>query len=290
MRICIYILACAILLLSASPVLAQKKIKNSLLWKISGKQLTAPSYIFGTFHLMCKSDFVISPALKEKIQSSQQFYGELDMDDPSMQTTLMKQMRLKDNHLKALMREDEYKAVSDSFRSITGMPLAMFDQFSPFIPLSLLTLNSIGCADRIQPEGEFVKLAKDNALPILGLETVDDQVHAINSQPLDSQIIALRKIALNYDSVKLMMVKMISVYKENHIEKLYQFMKDNGDGTDHFEQEMLIKRNRKWIPVMTKAMQEKPSFFAVGAGHLGGKEGVVALLKEQGYKVTPVRY
>ncbi len=268
---------------------AQKPPVSSLLWKISGKGLQQPSYIFGTFHIMCKSDFTISPALEAKIKTAKQFYGELDMDDPGMQMTLMTKMRLQETSLAKLLGDEDYKAVSDSFKSITGMPLQLFNQFSPFMPMSLLAISSIKCADRIQPETEFVTIAKNNQLPILGLETIDDQLKAINAQPLDSQVLAFKQTVLKYDSVQQMMVKMIQVYKQNNAEKIYRFIMDNG-GTNDFETAMLVVRNKKWIPVIKNAVMDKPSFFAVGAGHLGGKQGVIALLKKEGYTLTPVLY
>ncbi len=172
---------------------AQKKPASSLLWKISGNGLKHPSYLFGTFHIMCKTDFSVSPALEEKITSTEQFYGELDMDDPGMQLNLMSKMRLQGTTLSQLLGETDFTSVSDSFQRITGMSLQMMNQFSPFMPMSLLTISSIKCTDRIQPETEFVNIAKKNKLPILGLETVDDQMAAINAQPLDSQVLVLKK-------------------------------------------------------------------------------------------------
>lgn len=269
---------------------AQQPPSSSLLWKISGKGLKTPSYVFGTFHMMCKTDFSITTALEETIKSTQQFYGELDMDDPTLQSTLMSNMRLKETNLQTLLGDEQFKIVADGFKNITGMNLQMFNQFIPFMSLSLLALNSIPCADRIQPETEFVNIAKKNSLPILGLETVQDQVNAINREPLDSQLISLKKTILNYDSVKQVMTKMIAVYKEKNTDKLYQFLQDNSDGNTNFEQDMLVTRNVKWIPVIEKAIQEKASFFAVGAAHLGGKQGVLNLLKQQGYTLTPVLY
>ncbi|TDO23625.1 hypothetical protein BC659_3238 [Sediminibacterium goheungense] len=287
LRKILYSLVGFILILPTSE--AQKKPTSSLLWQISGKGLKHPSYLFGTFHIMCKSDFSISPALEEKIKSSEQFYGELDMDDPGMQLSLMSKMRLQGTSLSQLLGETDFKSVSDSFQRITGMSLQMMNQFSPFMPMSLLTISSIQCTDRIQPETEFVNIAKKNKLPILGLETVDDQIAAINTQPLDSQVQSFKKTVLKYDSVQQMMTKMIAVYKQNDVEKIYRFIKDNG-GDGDFETALLVTRNKRWIPVIKKAIAEKTSFFAVGAGHLGGKEGVIALLKKEGYTLTPVLY
>ncbi len=132
-------------------------------------------------------------------------------------------------------------------------------------------------------------IAKNHQLPVLGLETIDDQLNAINAQPIDSQVLALKNTVLKYDSVQQMMIKMIRVYKQNNTDKIYRFIMDNSGSSD-FETAMLITRNKNWIPVIQKAVTEKPSFFAVGAGHLGGKQGVIALLKKEGYTLTPVLY
>lgn len=269
---------------------AQEPPKNSLLWMISGKGLSRPSYLFGTFHMMCKSDFTITDILKDKLNTTEQFYGELDMDDPAMQMSMLSKMRLKDKTLRDLMSESDYTTVSENFQRITGTSLQLFNQFMPFMPLSLLTMSSISCADKIQPEGEFVKLAQQKKIPILGLETIDDQIEAINSQPLDSQLHSLKRMVISYDSVKQSMIKMIAVYKLNNADQLYAFMLENMSQNSSFETDLLIKRNRRWIPVMEKAIHEKPSFFAVGAGHLGGKEGVLELLRKEGYTLTPVLY
>lgn len=285
-----FILLISALTFSNTSSFSQKQPKNSLLWMISGKDLSRPSFVFGTFHMMCRSDFSITDKLKEKLQNTEQFYGELDMDDPTLQMSLMGKMRLKDKTLKDLMSGSEFSAISEQFQRITGMSFQMFNQFTPFMPLSLLTMSSIECADKVQPESEFVKLAQEKKLPILGLETIDDQIAAINSQPLDSQLHSLKRMVLSYDSVKQVMTKMVDVYKQNNADKLYDFIKENSNGNDQFETDMLIKRNKRWIPVIEKAIHEKPSFFAVGAGHLGGNEGVLELLRKQGYTLTPVLY
>jgi uncharacterized protein YbaP (TraB family) len=57
---------------------------------------------------------------------------------------------------------------------------------------------------------------------------------------------------------------------------------------DQYADLLLYRRNENWIPVMSRMMREKPTFFAVGAGHLGGDRGVVALLRKAGYKVEAV--
>jgi uncharacterized protein YbaP (TraB family) len=277
-----------ILFFSVTQLVAQPP-KSSLLWEISGNGLQKPSYLFGTFHLMCKADFSITPILESKIKASEQFYGELDMDQPDLEMSMMTKLMMQGKTLESLLGEADYAKVSTRFQAITGMSMAMMNNFKPFLCLSALTLNSIKCDNTVQPETEFMAAAKENNLTIHGLETVDDQLSAIDKQPLDSQVMELKKIALNFDSVKNVMSDLIAVYKKRNVDSLYSYMMSTGASED-FATELISKRNAKWIPLMQKAFTEKPTFFAVGAGHLGGSEGVISLLRKKGYRLTPVKF
>ena len=268
--------------------LSAQPAKSSLLWEISGNGLQHPSYLFGTFHMMCKEDFAITGILESKLKASEQFYGEIDMDQPNLQANMISRIMMQGKTLETLLGED-YKSTNEKFQSITGMSMAMLNNFKPFYCLSLLVINSTQCKESIQPEAAFTAVAKQNHLQIRGLETIDEQFDVIDKEPIDSQINALKKIVGNFDSVKTMMSQLMTVYKTKNIDSLFSFMKSTGANED-FGTELLDKRNKKWIPLMKKAMLEKASFFAVGAGHLGGTEGVISLLRKEGYRLTPVMY
>lgn len=279
---CVVVLAFSAVWVSAQPP------KSSLLWEISGNGLKTPSYLFGTFHMMCRNDFEISAALKEKLLSAKQFYGEISMEDLGDQMKLARQMMMTDRTLSGMMAAEDFRKADASFQQITGMPLQTFNNFKPFMAMSMVTISSISCADKVQPETEFAALAKENKLRLAGLETIEDQVKAINTQPLDSQVKQLKMILLNFDSVKNVMQQIIAVYKKRNVDSIYAFMKSGGELD--FENELIIKRNHNWITPIEKAIADASSFFAVGAGHLGGAEGVIALLRKRGYTLTPIGY
>jgi uncharacterized protein YbaP (TraB family) len=264
--------------------------KSSLLWQVSGNGLKSPSYIFGTFHIICKSDFTISEILKNKIKSTKQFYGELNMNEiEGMQMEMAMKMIMKDKTIESMMSAEDYAKMSNAFQEITKMPFSMFNRFKPFMSQSVVAMNMIACDDKIQPETEFAKIAKDNKLPVLGLETLDDELKAIDKIPLDSQVNDLKNVLINFDSAKLEMQEMLGYYKKRNIDSVYQFISKTVNGSST-EKELLIARNKNWLPVIIKAMNAKSSFFAVGAGHLGGNYGVLNLLRKQGYKLTPVTF
>jgi uncharacterized protein YbaP (TraB family) len=268
---------------------SQLDTKGSLLFEVSGNGLTNSSYIFGTFHIMCKDQFSISPSLAAKIVSTEQFYGELDMDDPSLQSSLMQKIMMKDKTIESLMDSVSFKRFDEAFKKITGFSAYQLNNYKPFFHLSLLTLKTIPCINFVQPETELMQIAKKNGKEVLGLETVEEQMNAIDAQPLDSQISSLQKMVLNFDSTKNMMKEMITVYQKNDAELLYEYVQKQGiDGIN--EEVLLVNRNKNWIQKLKKIMQDKSSFIAVGGAHLGGKTGILALLRDAGYIVKPVKY
>lgn len=279
----------SILLISNSYGIGAQELKSSLLWEITGKNIKKPSYLFGTFHLLCETDFSVTPILKEKISSSNQFYGEIDLSKDNWQQEAMMLMILKGTSLEQLMDTSDYSRAKIKFKEITGMELSLLNNFKPFMAMSLLALGTLDCPSKIQPESEFLKIAQQNHIPSLGLETITDQMVAIDEQPIKDQIKSFKESLFNYDSVKQVMQQMLLLYKKQNIDSLYTFIKANG-GNDDFETALLTNRNKRWMPVIINAMGNNQCFFAIGAGHLAGNNGLVYLLKKEGYTVRPIKY
>src|SRR4029079_16110690 len=83
---------------------------NTLLWRISGKNLSKPSYIFGTMHMICADDIELSDSLKKAISNSNKVYLELDMDDMWQMMGAMMHMNMKgDTTLSDLLSVEDYK-------------------------------------------------------------------------------------------------------------------------------------------------------------------------------------
>ena len=82
---------------------------------------------------------------------------------------------------------------------------------------------------------------------------------------------------------------MMATYKTENIEAMLALSDESESKMMRdFEEDILLKRNRNWIPVMEKTMQEKPTFFGDGTAHLAGEEGVINLLRKKGFTVEAV--
>ena len=92
------------------------------------------------------------------------------------------------------------------------------------------------------------------------------------------------------DKDKVELTKMMEIYKSKDIEGMLKMMDDSDNKITSENQDVLLNnRNKNWIPIIIKTIKDKPTFFGVGAGHLAGEEGVIKLLRKQGYKVEAVK-
>ena len=104
---------------------------NTLLWRISGNNLSKPSYLFGTIHLLCANDIELSETLKTAIKETDKVYLELDMDNLFEMMQAVQKMKMRnDTTLSDLLSESDYKKVKAFFTSKSSM-----------IPFSILAVR-----------------------------------------------------------------------------------------------------------------------------------------------------
>lgn len=267
-----------------------QKEEKSLLYEISGNGLTQPSYLYGTIHAICKTDFLLSAKTKEKFEAAQQIYLEIDMDDPTTMTDLQRDMMMPNGESwKPLLSEIDYQKVAKFFKDSLKTNIAMMATMKPFVLSSLTIPSMLGCPMQSYEE-VFVKMAQTQKKEVLGLETVKEQFDALDKMGFQKQAeIMLVKLVDDWTESKHELKQMISDYKKQDIEALQIDMANASFTDSQFEKDLLETRNKNWIPRIEKIAKEKSSFIAVGAGHLGGKNGVIALLKKQGYTIKAVR-
>lgn len=271
-------------LFGQTEVVVAEKEGQGLLWEISGNGLETSSFLYGTIHIISEDDFVMTEMTKEKIASSEQVVMELDMDDPKTMMGMMTKISMKDGQtLKKLLSEEDYGLVSDFFRDTLGMNLMLFESMKPFMALSVMYPKMLG-EKTASYEMEFMKIAKKSSLEILGLESVEDQLGIFDEIPYEDQAQMLVEFIKGYGSEKGKIEEMVQLYVDQDLKGLYEFSTQSAE-MEGYQDVMLDNRNENWIPKMENMMNEKVSFFAVGAAHLWGPKGVINLLKEQGYTV-----
>lgn len=259
--------------------------ENSTLWEISGNGLTQPSYIAGTFHIMCSKDFEIKPKIIKALEKTDQFVMEINYTDAAEMATMQK-MYQTDKKLSDQLTPEEAKEL-DKVLADYGTDLKKMDNFSSQALYALISTKAIPCpqTDLKMYEIELLKNAMKSKKKVYGLEKVEEQMTSINKAYDLKAVIQQLKMGKEYETL---LNKMIAAFKKEDVQSLYTLFKDKKLMNAAQEKAMLTDRNKNWAEKMPEMMKKESSFFAVGGSHLMGDNGVIRLLKAKGYTVKPV--
>ncbi|PQA93606.1 hypothetical protein B0A69_11430 [Chryseobacterium shigense] len=259
--------------------------ENSTLWEISGNGLTQPSYIAGTFHVMCSKDFEIKPKIMKALEKTDQFVMEINYTDPAEMTALQK-MYQTDKKLSDQLTPAEAKEL-DKVLADYGTDLKKMDNSSSQALYALISMKALPCPqnDIKMYEIELLKNAMKSKKKVSGLEKVEEQMTSINKAYDLKAVINQLKMGKEYE---ILLNKMVTAFKKEDVQSLYTLFKDDKIMNAKQEKAMLTDRNKNWAEKMPEMMRKESSFFAVRGAHLMGDNGVIRLLKAKGYTVKPV--
>lgn len=291
-------------------VLIVTSASAQLLYKISGKDLKAPSYIIGTFHL-ANATFVDKIAgVKDALTATDQVFGEVPFDDmlnPDTLKVIQAAMMLPDGQtLKTVLSAEQYKKLDAVLTQMMGVRLsnpqvsAQMGKMSPAtlsaqLQVLMFMQKHMGEFDPSHGFDQYFQTqAKHNNEPIGGLETVAFQITLLyKSYDMQRQVEQLMCMIDNMDFYEKIVEKMAQAFYAQDIDALKAAMEEKlgntCDATPKEWAQFIDNRNADWVRKMPAIMAAKPTFFAVGAGHLPGPKGVLQLLKDIGYTVEAVR-
>lgn len=261
--------------------------ESSNLWKVEGNGIKT-SYLFGTMHIIPQKDFNLKDKVKTAFEASEQVVLELDMASPEFMKDVMAYSYLeKGKALKSYMDDSEYELLDDYLKEKTGNGMQMYNSVKPFMLLSVILMASSN-----EPMASFemtlMTMAKEAKKDIEGLETYASQVAIFEHTSYEKQIDDLVEMIKNPEESALHYDKMAQLYIAEDINSLYDYMDEFMDNDIEMMKKFLDDRNHNWIPEIVKFSKSHSTFYGVGAGHLGGAQGVVNLLKDAGYTVTPI--
>ena len=259
-----------------------------LLWKVSKGNDEKPSYLFGTIHIVPEKQFVVWSAVDSAFHASSKLVMEMDLEmSASEMLQAAKQMSLPESKtLEAYIPKEKFERIRTYCIDSLAWKKRKFNRYSrmkPFFFSSLVLSAQLGKVKGY--EQYFSSQAKRKKIPVLGLETLQQQMEALDAISIEEQAVALDESILSgraeYDN-------MLKVYLNRDLETLGKQMAENDEMIDGFSAELLTKRNKNWVPLLQKWMSENSIFVAVGAGHLPGENGLISLLRKEGYRVEPV--
>lgn len=275
------------LLITLFAVFQTTCLDAQLLWKVS-KDNYKPSYLFGTIHIVPEKQFVVWPAVDSVFRACTKLVMEMDLDmSASEMLQAAKQMSLPEGKtLDAYVPKENYERIRAYCIDSLGWKKRKFSRYSRMKPFYFSTMVLTAQLGKVKGyEQYFSSQAKRVKMPVLGLETMQEQMKALDAISIEEQARALDESVV---SGRLEYFNMLELYLKRDLENLGALMAESDEMSDGFSDALLIKRNKNWVPLLQKWMSENSIFVAVGAGHLPGEDGLISLLRKEGYRVESV--
>lgn len=264
--------------------------ESALLWKIEGDGVQKGCYLFGTMHLIEKEYFLFPKQLEKAFSKADVLVMEL----PGLPNQLeaMKYLKLDNETFFDYFSESQSDSIIEWVKNHIGMSeesfRTNFTKLKPFAVSQLATqMHFIGKTESY--EMTFDKLARENGMKIRGLETVAEQMQIFDDLTREQQAEMVMSSVRNPNEGIEMTRETMQVYSSQEVDSLYMMIEEQGEIFSDEQAAFLDDRNKRWIPQIEAYIKENRTFIAVGAGHLGGPNGVIRLLEERGYTLTPIR-
>lgn len=262
---------------------------GGLLWSISGNGLSKANYVLGTVHSRDARAFQHAAALLSLLKGQDALAGELDLTDGALADgALMKAMLMPPGKdLADLLPKRKYNKVKKAVQDELGTMAFMAMRLKPFYLMAVLGETAMH-ADSAEVLDQYLqRQARDMGKEVVGLERPDEQLATVEGLPLQQQADMLYDLVRN-DLYRRDMERMLDAYAAEDLKGLTDIA-SMGGLTKEFSNRLIDDRNGTMALRMDSLMQNGRSwFFAIGAGHLPQKAGVLERMRRMGYRVEAV--
>jgi uncharacterized protein len=272
---------------SESPV-ENIKHSNGMLWKVNKKGNEQASYIYGTIHVSDSDVTTLPVEVDDALNSSDNFVMEA-LPDMEQLMSFSQSMFFNDGTLLSSLVD---KAIYEKTKNILAAYQLGPEAVSVMKPWAAFLIMNYP-PDKGEPlDMVLLSIAKQNGADVAGLETLKEQGEIFTNLDLQEQAILLIDTVCNYDLIERDFEVMKSLYLKRDLNGLYNYAQRYTINDKPVYQKLMKKliydRNHTMAKRMQKTLEKGNAFVAIGAMHLAGKDGVLALLEKQGYQVSVI--
>jgi uncharacterized protein YbaP (TraB family) len=268
-----------------------------LLWKVSDADNTV--YLLGSFHALRPSDYPLAPEVDAAFADAERVAFELapaELESPTLAQEMLAAATFPAGQdLRGALPADTY-AMLEAYSQANGLPLAVFARTEPWFVGLVVTMSGMQKAGLDPKQGldrHLIALAAKAGKPAIGLESGYDQIRALDSMDAAEQLQMLEEALDSSADFKAELDKVHGYWRRGDEQALHAHMAVELRKEYPLLYEAInVERNRAWLPkvrAMLDAEREDDALVVVGALHLLGEDGLVAMLRGQGYAVERVR-
>jgi uncharacterized protein len=259
-------------------------------WKATGKG--GAIYLVGSIHVMSDDFYPLNPTLDAAFKDSDLLVEEVDlaeMLDPGAQMQILSRGMLPagqslDKLLSAATLALVKKVTGDL--GAMGGPLMQFKPWMLAIALQGLELAKYGFDPELGLDKHFYDQAKASGKAVQGLETADYQISRFDQMTMEQQDRMLAETLKELETERATVGKLGDAWKTGDVAAIERIALADLKSDPLMYQRLLVERNKNWMPKIEALFARRGrAIVVVGAAHLVGPDGLVAMLKAKGYTV-----
>jgi len=263
---------------------------HSFLWKVqSGANVM---YLAGSVHALTADAYPLNPAYQRAFDASSALVEEIDLAqaDPLAGGLglLAKGMYTDGRTFNSAVSKETAALVAEKLK---GTPLAL-ELIQPMKPwmvtlmLEALGAQSAGLDPELGLDKHFYNLATDGRKQVIGLETVEYQIDRFDKMPDAMQEQLLRSELAEMETEKTSLHTLLTAWQSGDAPAIEKMLLMSFTDNPAAYNSLITERNRNWMPQLEACLKRStPCFVIVGAAHIVGPQGLLALLRQRGYQV-----
>jgi uncharacterized protein YbaP (TraB family) len=260
-------------------------------WKATG-QNGGVVYLVGSIHVLTPDFYPLNPALDAAFKDADLLVEEVDMAemlDPAAQLKILSRGMLPgDQSLDKLLSPSTLALVKKVTGDLgaAGQPLMRFKPWMLAIVLQGLELQKAGYDPELGLDKHFYDQAKVAGKSVQGLETAEYQISVFDSMTMEQQDRMLAQTLKELETELASVGKLADAWKSGDSPTVERIVQAELKAEPQMYQRLLVDRNRGWLPKIEALFTRRGhALVVVGAAHLVGPDGIIAMLKAKGYTV-----
>lgn len=259
-------------------------LESSLLWKIIEPD-NKTSYLFGTMHVKDDVAFQHLGFIKKRLHQCDYFKTEIDLELAKELLNPEIYLLPDEARVSELIGAKKFNKLQKIFYKSFAFNIEKWDRFLPLIIINKISESIMKEHHALSLDAHLWNEAKRLKIQCSGLETIDEQLSILSSLSIESQCKSFIEAGRNISNFRNQVLALAKHYSQQNISLLYKLTyKHLGE----MRKVLLFKRNKIMADRIISST-EKSCFYAVGAAHLAGEKGIIAYLKKNNIKITPIR-
>jgi uncharacterized protein YbaP (TraB family) len=262
---------------------------TATMWRVqNGANL---GYLVGSIHLLSSEYYPLADVIERALGASSTLVGEVHPDEfggANAPRMLSKALLADGATLETSISPETWKLLRQRLDT-SGIPVAVFQRMKPWmaaLSLMALEIQRDGFSPELGVDKHLFDRARSAGKSLQGLETLDDQIEIFDGMSLSLQDQFIREMLRDSDTQLSNVKTLARAWKIGDIATLERLLVAELRSAPELYQRLLIDRNRAWLPRVEACFaRQSPCFIVVGAAHLVGPDGLVAMLRAKGYTV-----